>query len=398
MIKETKIKQLLKKLTESNYIFYIVPFTVLTVWMLSYGRPLPVGYYIIHYLYTYDHGFIPRGLLGEAISWFTDTVSNELISYIAFIFSALLVLSASMCIGKALSKTKNEKSFTPVLLIILFLCLFPTTFSMQFQAFHLDKILWFITLFSVYISGNKYGIWLVPALCIISTLINPYYVLGSMILIAIILLQKFVSSNYAFKNGFICLISYAAIIAIALYGIASESKTGFENAKEMTDFYFSRYTGSLSPEAYEGFCNAWLFDYFEPPARVFELALKYYFKDSNWGLLSLIYFLFIALPFWIIMGIIWIKAIKKENKPFQKFIYFLCFISPVVILPVELIGWELPRYFADSLIVELCLVVYFLTYKHSSVEETIDEITSFLKSNRLFSAAGIIYLTFALTY
>lgn len=399
MIKKQKISICLSKMVENNSIFYLVPLILLSVPLLASGKPYPAGYYLIHYLYTYDHGFIPRGLLGEVISWFTDTVSKEQISDIAFIFSVLLVISSCLCIGKVLSKLKAEKeNFICVMLIIILLSVFPTTFSMQFQAFHLDKILWALTLFAVYISNNRIGIWFVPLLCIISTLINPYYVLGSMLLIAIILLQKFLTSGYSKINGFICVITYSAIITIVLYGIMAEAETGFKNANEMTDYYFSRYTGELSQETYDGFCNRWLFDYFEKPAKVLELSFKYYFVESSWGVLSLIYFLCVALPFWIFMGWLWIKAIKKEQNKFQKFIYFLCFISPVTIIPVELLGWELPRYFADSLIVELCLVAYFIAHKHLAVEETVKEFVGFLKSNILFSVAIILYTAFLLAY
>ncbi len=399
MLNKQKINSCFRRLIDSNSIFYIAPLFLLSIPLLIYGKPYPIGYYLIHYLYTYDHGFIPRGLLGEVISWFMDTVSNEQISNIAFIFSVLLVIASSLCIGKVLGKLKNEKEkFVSVLLIIVFLCLFPTTFKMQFESFHLDKILWALTLFAVYISDNKTGIWFVPFLCVIPTLLNPYYVLGSMLLIAIILLQKFVTSGYSKKNGFICVVSYAAIIAIALYGITAESKTGFENAAEMTDFYFSRYTGELSKETYEGFCNAWLFDYFEPPAKIFELCFKYYFVDANWGTLSLFYFLFVALPFWSLMGVLWVKSIKKEQNKFQKFVYFLCLVSPITIIPVELAGWEFPRYFADSLILELCLVVYFIVHNHSALEESIKEILGLFKSNMIFTVSAILYTTFLITY
>ena len=126
-----------------------------------------------------------------------------------------------------------------VLSIMFTCCVMPTTFNIYFEAINLDKILWFFTILAVCFSGNKFGIWLVPIFCIIATMVNPMYLFGSMILIAIILLQKFYDKGFSFKNGIICFASYASMLFLGIYAPISEKKLGFESVKEIVDFYFS---------------------------------------------------------------------------------------------------------------------------------------------------------------
>ncbi|MGN1194382.1 MAG: hypothetical protein ACI4SB_02765, partial [Acutalibacteraceae bacterium] len=182
-------------LFKSNVPFYLVPLVVLCGWAFSIDLPQARGYYLIHYLYTYKHGFIPRGFIGEIISWFTDSVTDELIHMLGTAFSFVLAIAASLCIGKALSKVKNDRqNFAVTLFIVFVLFIIPGSFKNYFEIFTQDKLLWALTLFAVFLCDRKYAIWLTPILCICATLINPVFLFCSMVLIAIILLQEFKSS------------------------------------------------------------------------------------------------------------------------------------------------------------------------------------------------------------
>ena len=78
---------------------YLLPFlSIFVCYIVSIirrGKPEPGGYYLIHYLYNYDHGYIPRGLLGEVLGWFFDTVSDKLISEVSNLFSIKFFTSGS---------------------------------------------------------------------------------------------------------------------------------------------------------------------------------------------------------------------------------------------------------------------------------------------------------------
>ena len=82
----------------SAFLCYLVPFIFLGGYLiyliLNNEMKAPDNYYLIHFLYTYDHGFVARGLAGEVLSWFFETVSDELIKNVLTVFSALLMISA----------------------------------------------------------------------------------------------------------------------------------------------------------------------------------------------------------------------------------------------------------------------------------------------------------------
>ena len=106
----------------SSLFCYIIPFACLGGYLLELILNGSIGsvngYYLIHYLYTYDHGFVARGLVGEVISWFFDVVTDDLTYKVVVLFSFLLMLSAVLCIGKALTKVKNNpKLFLVVVLL-----------------------------------------------------------------------------------------------------------------------------------------------------------------------------------------------------------------------------------------------------------------------------------------
>lgn len=364
------------------YIFFI----------LKKGKPDPNGYYLIHYLYTYDHGYVPRGLLGEVLSWFFDTVSDNLISEVSNLFSVLLVLASSALCGIALNKAKGDAFKQKVVLMVMFIvCIMPTTFSIYFETINLDKILWLLSVVAVCLSGNKFGIWLVPVLCVIATMVNPMYLFGSMILVAIILLQKFYDSGYSFKNGLICFVSYVSMLGLGIYAPISEKKLGFNSPQEIVEFYFSRYSDTISENTYNGFLTEWLFDYFQTIDESIKSAFDLYFIGWNNGQKFLVYLIFVALPCYFLLSFIWINAIKNEKKYFQKFIYFLCFISPVVLIPPVIISWELPRYFSDNFVTQLCLIAFFTLNKNSGLSDSVEKFVAFFKNNKFILMVTLFY-------
>lgn len=386
----------LKKSAYSPIVFYLLPFLVLG----SYLTKLVVsgelhgvdGYYLIHYLYTYKKGFIARGLVGEVLSHFFDTITYEITYTVVLVFSVLLLISSVLCIGRALTKVKDDRErFTWVLALIILLCIMPITFRTYFIDTKLDKLLWALTFFAVLLSENKLTIWFVPALCITATLVNPVFLFCSMILIAIILLQKFADSGFSFKNGLICFISYAAMIFIGIYGPIKQQNLGFESVDELIHFYFQRNASGL-PEEYDRFATEWLFDYFEPLKNMIKMAYDIYFVNWGNGIADILNFIFVALPIYSVLTAVWIKIIKTEENRFQKFIFFLCAISPVVLIVPIVISWEASKYFGNNLIVHLCLIIYYTVNGNKAVTEVLGKIKNFCKNNLVLTSAGILYL------
>ncbi len=385
-----------KGIFSSSIACYLFPLIVfggyLLYCILAKLMPHAQGYYLIHYLYTYDHGYISRGLVGEVISWFADTVSDDLTRWVMTGFSAFLMLGMSLCIGKALSRVRMDKEkLGLVLFIVVMVFMIPMPYRFYYMDIKLDKLVWALTLFSVYIADTKIGKWIVPFICAVATVVNPIFVFTSMILIAIILLQEFYSSGYSAKNGVICAVTYIVIIVIALLAPISEKWVGFDNAAEMTEYYFARYEGGIDPEQKEMF-NIWLMDFFEPVETLLAHPFKVFFIGFGMGIKTGLNIIFLGVPVCTFTAIFWKKVMKAEENKFQKFIYFLCAISPIVIIPPLILSWEFSKLFINNIFVQAGLVIYFIAKGHPAVLKVCGEIRDFGKKHIVVSAAVLLYL------
>lgn len=374
---------------------YLVPFAALGGYLASIiirGLTIPAtGYYLIQYLYTYNHGFVARGLVGEVISWFFDTVSDELTEYVATAFAVVFTVAVSLCIGTALSKSKdNPERFLIVAILSTLICVCPVGFSHYCIDDRFDKLTWALALFGVLLAGRKYAIWLVPVVCVLATLVNPVFLFTSMILTSIVLLYYFYLSNYSAKNGIICAISYISMIALGLYAVISEKQLGFASPNEMIDYYFARYDGVISDELYNTFVKGWLVDYFEDTAEIIKIGYQLYFTDNFAAFI--IDFIFLMIPTYILTVIFWKKCIKLSDNKFQKFIFFLCGISPVVYLPIVLLIWQSSKYFYNNIFVQIGLIIFFIAQNNSAVTEAFKSAFEWAKKHVIVSVLTAVYI------
>lgn len=201
------------------------------------------------------------------------------------VLAAILVIAASLCVGKALSHSlNNPEKFAFVLLICIIICFLPMSFRIYMTDLKLDKLLWALTLFAVWLTDKKYAVWLCFPLCCIATMVNPVFCFEGMILIAIILLQKFYDSKYSVSFGVLCSVTYLSIIALGVFSVISENKLGFSSIRELIDFYFSRYTGQIEIDM-DSFLTEWAFDY-DPNLTLIDKFVKafeiYFVQWENW--------------------------------------------------------------------------------------------------------------------
>ncbi len=390
----------IEKIKKSTLMCYLLPLVLIFSYLFILVKKGLIksseGYYMIHYLYDYSHGFVARGLVGEVIRHLTDTVTDEVTYKAVLLFSILLALSSALCIGKALNAVKDDNErFAFALFLILVACFLPFSLKAYFIDIRLDKLLWALTFFAVFLSGNKAGIFLVPPLCIIATLVNPVFLFCSMILISIIMLQRFYSEGYKVTNGILCLVAYVSMIAIGIYGVISEGRLGFSSPTELIEYYFSKYSGGM-PESQILFEKEWLFDYFDSGSTVLKKAFDIYFIQwENWK--NVIFnTVFFALPVFSLLSAFWVRVIKAEQNRFQKFIFFLCLISPVVLILPIIGSWESAKYFANNLLVQLCLIIYYIATNSEPVVATLSRAKAWFGEHIIAGSAAVAYFAFLL--
>lgn len=383
-------KKTLLRITSKPMFFYLLAFVLISVYYLSVFDKVDAaeGYYLIHYNYNYSRGFVARGLVGQILSMLFDKITPTVIKGTIVVFDSLLIVSSSLCIGKALNKCRDDHfAFFVVSLAILVLCFCPYTFRYYFADSKLDKLFWALTLFAVYFSDTKHFKWLAPLLCIVAVLVNPVFLFMSNILISLVLLQQFANNRKSVFNGVVCMLTYALLIAIGIYGVISEKWLGFKDAYELMDYYFANYTGELTPAYYSEMARMCLCDYFIDYKDVLTQAFQLYFIGWGNGKSVILDTIFVTIPVFIPLTAFWVSVFKAEKDKFQKLIYFFCIISPVVAVPVTIVSWENSKYFSAIFIVQICLLVYFTVHKNEAVINTLLRIKNYFSSHVISLAA-----------
>ncbi len=382
--------------TKYKVLCYVIPLILsgiaLAWYSLTNGLPSVGGYYMIHYLYTYNHGYISRGLVGEVLSLLFDTVSDNIMSWTVFVFSVLYALTFALFSGSILRKCLGDTDrMTFAVLIIAILYASPATFRMYMGDIKLDKLLWVFTFLAMLVFDKKYLFWLAPVFCVIATVVNPVFLFMSMFLISIAMLREFVVSGYSKKYGIICAVSYTLMIAAGLYAVISEKFVGFETPREMVDYYFSRYTGSVDMIDYDSYETEWLFDYFSTFTEATKKAFQIYFVGWGNAFKCFFNFVFFALPVFSALALFWKKVSFKTDNKIQKFVYFLCAISPLATFPAVLISWEASKYFTCNAVVQMFLIAYFISENDLCVTDTLKEFYDYLRRHFILSASIVAY-------
>ncbi len=383
----------------SRFFCYFAPFAVLTaylIYILAEGKmQAHDNYYILHYLWNYDRGFISRGLVGEVISWFADTVTPTVIDVVSVLGSVFLIVSASLCFGSVLDKTRNCPELRrKATVLIVFLCFLPFTFRSYLTDISHDKFFWAIALLAVFLSQKKIGILLVPVLCIIATLINPLFLLGCMLLVAIVLLNECYESGFSAKNIIVCVISYIGMIAIGVYDVAG-AFPDFANAHEMASYFFSRYSEPVSAHVINDLAENYLMDFFVSKSADFIFSEQIQLFLIGWGRGAKTVFnaVFFSIPAMLLFGAFWCRVIREEKKRFGKFIFFLSGATMAAALVFTVLAaWDFPRYIAYSFIVQLGLILYFLVRKNEAVTAVTERIAEFCKNHVAVAAAAVSYV------
>lgn len=394
--KLTAVKSGLESFTKSRLFCYLAPFTALAaylIYIIASGKvEFSRGYYELQYLINYDRGYCHRGFVGEIISLFADTVTPGIITGIANFGSVLLLVSASLCFGSVLDKTRdNPDLFKAAAVIIAILCVAPFTFRYLFSGIHHDKFFWALGLLAVYLMQFKKGIYAVPVLCFIATLINVAFLLCSMFLVSISLLYKCYKSGFARKNIIICAVAYLGMIGIFVLGIFTTNNQGFADGYEMIEFYYRRYSEPVMASKAQNLVDGLLVEYFNDGAvDVVKTLYQLYIVEGNRELVLFFNGVLFSVPLLAGLAAFWIAAIKAEKEKFGKFIFFLCGATLVLIFLSPFLGWS-ARFYFYSYIVQIGLILYFVANKNETVTGLVCKVKNFCKDHIVVSSAVLSY-------
>lgn len=383
----------LEKRKRNHFLFYLVPFVALSIpivyILLTGGIRFDEEYYSMLYLLNYDHGFLARGLVGEVLTHLAGVVTPEIQRTTILVFTGLWVIGASLCIGRALCKCDTETDrFSLTAFLLLFLCLMSFTTGTCYYDDKLDKFVWALTFFSVFSAGNRIlRCIFVPVLSFTAMLSNPIFFFTSMPLIAIIMFDKFQKQHYSPVEGITTIGTFTLCGLLGVYASYAQAHLGFSSPDEFLDFYFANSAVPLKPEVRENF-KVWIIEYFaESPADL--LRNLYNINGVQWEgrTTTILTTLFVAVPILTVFIWFWSHTVKNEMNKFRKFIFALCPLSLLLLVPTVLLSWEAEKYYGSAILVHLSLLIYFIGEKDPAVLATLDKIKNIVREKPILLPA-----------
>ncbi len=337
---------------------------------------------LLTYLGDYSHGYMPRAFLGEIISWFSDTVSLDLLFNLSFAVCVLLSLAIAILSGHIIKRAENKIAVTGITAIMVSSPIFMPLMASWLGITDIYLIL--LTLIAFVFNENKFLRYSVPVITLVCVAIHHAYMFLYMVPIAIALLYDFFKNKKVVRDGILCGVTYVSLIAFALFTVSSRNANGFSSVEEMIAYMIAKADFPIEASWLQAIVPN---EYFTGVEYLGEHITS---KMSVSNLLGLVV---ILAPVFILFAYGWIKSIRASDTKDQKFVLFLCLIQPLSTIPAYIFGLNWNRWTA-SIITSQCILYLFMIYrKNESVTSAVNKITDFLK--RHFIAVVFYFIYYA---
>ena len=336
---------------------------------------------LLTYLGDYSHGFMPRALIGEILTWFSDTVTLEILFALSSTVCVLVCVSAALLGGYLIRRCENKTAVTAIIAVMLGSPIFMPLFASWLGLTDIYLIL--LTFVALALNENKLLRYFIPVIAIICTAIHHVYLFLYMVPLAIALLYDFFKNKKYIRDGILCGVTYISLISLGLYTVKARNAEGFGSTDEMIDFMLQKTDIPLSRE--------WL-QTVVPNEYMTGID---YLRDNITSTMSVSNLLGIALifaPILILFAYGWIKSIRSSTDKSERIILFLCLIHPLSTVPAYVFGLNWNRW-TSAIITSQCMLYLFMLYrKNESVCATVGKITEFFKKHFFFIVFYIIYV------
>ncbi|MBQ7043380.1 MAG: hypothetical protein IJN78_02115 [Clostridia bacterium] len=347
---------------------FVPPADGMTVWQM------------LTYLGDYSHGYMPRAFLGEVFSWFTPTISLELLWCVSVAVIVILSITISLICGQIIKKAENKSAVLSVVAVMLLSPIFMPLFSSWLGI--VDIYLVALTLFAFILNENRFLRYLIPVIMLGCVAIHHAYMFLYMVPLAIALLYDCIKNKKYIRDGIFCGITYTSLIAFALFTVTNRSASGFGSLDEMIDFMINKADFPLNKE--------WLStlvpnEYFTGTDYVANTITQ---MMSPANLLGIVV---IFAPVFLTFAYGWIKAIKHSDKKEEKFVLFLCLIHPLSAVPAYIFGLNWNRW-TSAIITSQCILYLFMLYrKNCAVSRAVNGIVEKCKKYFIIVVFYLIY-------
>ena len=361
---------------------------------------------ILYPLYLVDVriGLISRTLVGSisGLLWEHPTEGN-----IVFLQTLVTVLSfflIAVFLGGCIKKAEEE-SGKLLFMLSLVVAVFPYGFMTYINLFELTDIYWLLSaVLCLLVADGKKTAFLVPVLIFTGLWVHYSFLLAFMPLIYVLFFRKCLKEKSKY-NYILTGVMLTVSVGSTLYFMLTMRSISTMTFDEFLDYIIDKAGSPItSIERYVGIG----FRSFNETNRLYKLteisedlpdivkALVGYFKMAlkDTTLFAIICDLLLASPAVAFFEAIWARAMKNTEDKKERFLYFLCLISPLVQLFACFTSSDTSRWLSDMIISCLLMLALFIKDSAAPVTNALIYVTDRLKTHKTPLLFGLlIYLS-----
>lgn len=336
---------------------------------------------LLTYLGDYSRGFMPRFLLGEIISIFSDTVSISLLFTLSYIVCILTSIVIALIGGYLIRHCQNRDAVTVIIAIMVGSPIFMPILASWLGV--TDTYLILLTFIAFVLNENKILRFGMPVVMLACTSIHHAYLVLYMVPVAIALLYDMFRNKKYIRDGILCAVTYTSLISLGFFCLRTRATNGYSSIDEMIDVMINKTDMPLTKE--------WL-SAIVPNEYLTESDFVLEKITSTMSFSNLLGIVVIFSPLLILFAYGWIKALRKAENKAEKLTLFLCLIHPLSTIPAYIFGLNWNRW-TSAIITSQCLLYLFMLHrKNEAVCETAGKITAFFKKHFVIVVFYIIYV------
>ncbi len=338
-------------------------------------------------------GFISRTLVGTVtgLLWEHPTKDN-----VFFLHTAVTVLTfflTALFLGKCI-KNADKENGSNLFIISLIIAVFPYGFMTYINLFELLDIYWVLVaaLCLLASNGNKAS-FLIPVFIIVGLWAHFSFVFAFMPLIYILCFYKCIKEKNRLTYALTAFM-IAVSIPATLYFLMTNRSFNVIPFEEFIDYIIAkagdkitnieRYVGTGFRPYDEMYKVYDIYDIDENSSLFSKMVSGYFIMSMrDTSLKGIIADLILASPAVIFFEAVWKSSVKMTADKKEKFVYFLCIISPLIQVIALFTSSDTSRWLSVMMISNLFLLALFVKEKDYAVTTALNDIMNKLKKYKL---------------
>ena len=366
------------------YLYCVMAYMVLSVF-IYWDRTLDIMNTTV-FAFSYQYGFMPRGVLGTVLWLYDSVVPFDAISYNTIYFFSKIVTAVYFVVILwfivAVMSRCNEQQLISAKGIMAVLVLISVPMFLTGDDFgRLDVYLMILTIFSLILIIYEKAEWLIIPAVTLATLIHEGFVFMNLNIILVLLLYKCIIKPDKRKK-YIIILAFTFIIPsiIFLYCEFFSHNFGMDVFNECLDVA-TKVSKDNMPHKEVLFHEIL-------GADVSGMEVNY----RIWNYEDASIFIVLFSPYIVFMVYAFRKFVKTAATAVDKFVTFIVLAGPLTLLPEIILKVDLGRYVFAILFYYLAIFTVLVALQDVRMEQTVAGIKSAILRHKWISIIGVLAL------